>query len=128
GSLALHYRRRPELARQAKAAAHRATDGLEGLDILHGKMVVEIKTGKATKADAVAAFMQEPPFIGRIPVFAGDDVTDEHAFGEIARLGGVSIKIGAGKTSAAYRAKNTDELRAWLAFLAESFASRQLAG
>lgn len=128
GSLALHYRRHPELAKQAMEAVHRAVDGLEGMDILHGKMVVEVKTGNATKADAVAAFMREDPFAGRIPLFAGDDVTDEHAFGEVARLGGVSIKIGAGQTAATFRARDTAELRTWLTGLAESFAARQLAG
>jgi trehalose 6-phosphate phosphatase len=114
GSLALHYRLRPELEEEAVKAVHDAVAGLDGLQILHGKMVIEAKAGKATKAEAVAAFMREEPFKGRLPIFAGDDVTDEYAFGEIARHGGISIKIGEGQTSALYRTEGILSFRAWL--------------
>lgn len=120
-SMALHFRQRPELAEKVTAAVHEAVDGLQGLDILHGKMVVEVKSGKADKADAVAAFMAEPPFRGRIAVFAGDDVTDEDAFREIARISGISIKIGGGATTAAFRTDGTETFRLWLARLADRF-------
>lgn len=128
GSLAFHFRKVPDLADTAVRAVHEAVDGLDGVDILHGKMVVEVKTGKATKADAVAAFMGEAPFRGRFPLFAGDDETDEHAFAEIERRDGASIKIGQGKTTARYRAEGTDELRAWLSGLADGFDTTQSAG
>ncbi|WP_163271381.1 trehalose-phosphatase [Chelativorans alearense] len=126
GSLALHYRRRPELSEACMAAVHEAVDGFKGLHILHGKMVIEVKSGKATKADAVAAFMGETPFCGRVPLFAGDDVTDEDAFREIARTGGISIKIGRGSTVAAFRTGGVAAFRDWLGLLADSFDSRQL--
>lgn len=125
GSVAFHYRRRPELAEECIAAVHRAIEGMEGLQILHGKMVVEVKAGKATKADAIAEFMHEEPFQGRIPVFAGDDVTDEDAFVEIARRGGISIKIGSGATVAAFRMAGTVDFRGWLLSLAASFEGQQ---
>lgn len=126
GSLALHYRRRPELEQESAAAVHDAVDGLSGLQILQGKMVIEIKSGKATKADAVSAFMGEPPFRGRLPLFAGDDVTDEDAFKAVAQHGGISIKIGSGATGALLRAETTDAFRNWLAVLADSFDKRHL--
>ncbi|TWH01122.1 trehalose 6-phosphatase [Mesorhizobium sp. J18] len=121
GSVAFHYRKRPELAEECIAAVHHAIEGMEGLQILHGKMVVEVKAGRATKADAIAEFMHEEPFEGRIPVFAGDDVTDEDAFGEIARRGGISIKIGGGDTTAGFRVAGTEDFRNWLLSLATSF-------
>jgi trehalose 6-phosphate phosphatase len=62
--------------------------------------------------------MGEAPFAGRIPVAAGDDWTDEHAFRQAARLGGFGIVIGGRRPSAARRAlPHPAALRAWLARL-----------
>ncbi|WP_157017084.1 trehalose-phosphatase [Mesorhizobium xinjiangense] len=123
GSLALHYRQRPESAEACFIAVHRAVDGLTGLHILQGKMVIEVKAGTADKGGAVAAFMKEAPFRGRLPLFAGDDTTDEDAFREIASLAGISIKVGGGPTAAVLRSESTDAFRAWLGLLADSFES-----
>lgn len=81
-------------------------------------MVIEAKSGDDTKADAVAGFMAEPPFFGRLPIFAGDDSTDEFAFRAIGEHDGLSIKIGNGETAALYRASNTGEFLGWLTTLA----------
>lgn len=121
GSIALHYRKRPELEAASRTAVHDAVDGNTGLHILNGKMVIEVKAGKATKADALKAFLSEEPFQGRIPLFAGDDVTDEDAFVAIRDDRGISIKIGDGKTAAAYRADSTESFRSWLDSLAGMF-------
>lgn len=128
GSMALHYRRRPELERLCLEAVEKIVAGLDGLEVLHGKMVVEIKAGRSTKGDAIAAFMEESPFRGRLPLFAGDDRTDEDAFAEIARLNGVSIKIGAGGTRAAFRARGVAQFHRWLADLAAVFGTERQAG
>jgi len=124
GSLALHYRQRPELEDACIAAVHAAVNGARGLHLLHGKMVIEIKGGTATKADALTAFMQEEPFRGRIALFAGDDVTDEDAFKQIGNLNGISIKIGGGSTAALFRTEGTASFRDWLGLLADRFDSR----
>ncbi len=42
--------------------------------------------------------MQEAPFIGRTPVFLGDDLTDESGFAVVNRLGGMSVKNWHGAT------------------------------
>ena len=120
GSIALHYRKRPELEALCMATVRAIANENPGLQLLHGKMVIEIKAGRATKADAIRAFMQEEPFRQRHPIFAGDDATDEDAFPVMEALGGTSIKVGQGPTQAAYRAANIDEFRSWLERVASS--------
>lgn len=115
GSVALHYRKRPELAGACLDLARRlaAEDGR--IHLLRGRKVVELKLAQPTKGDAVAAFMAEPPFAGRMPLFVGDDVTDEDGIAEVARRGGVAIKVGDGETAAAFRFAGIAAFHDWLA-------------
>lgn len=122
GSLAFHYRGRPDLADTIPSRIGDAIGGLDGLHRVDGKMVVEIKGAKASKGDAVTAFMTEMPFSGRVPLFAGDDVTDEDGFRVVNGMGGLTVKIGPGPTLAAYRAETPDAFRDWLARLAGALA------
>ena len=64
------------------------------LDVMPGKAVVELRTTGAHKGSALMAFMREDPFAGRLPVFFGDDRTDEHAFAAARDKGGVAVVIG----------------------------------
>jgi trehalose 6-phosphate phosphatase len=100
-ALALHYR----LAPSAEAAAHALVDRLvserDDLHFLAGKMVFEIKSHTVDKGVTIARFMAEPPFAGRLPVFLGDDVTDEDGFRFVNHAGGVSIRVGETAASAA---------------------------
>jgi trehalose 6-phosphate phosphatase len=121
GSVALHFRRRPELEPQCLEIARTIAEAYGQLQVLHGKMVMEFKAGHATKADAVAAFLEEEPFRGRRPFFAGDDSTDEDVFAKMLEWNGISIKVGPGATAAAYRAAGIDAFRGWLADLARQF-------
>ncbi|WP_305729813.1 trehalose-phosphatase, partial [Burkholderia ubonensis] len=81
-------------------------------------MVFEIKPKGVDKGRALAAFLDEPPFAGRTPVFAGDDLTDEKGFAVVNARGGLSIKVGAGETSARVRLDSVDalhaQIRRWL--------------
>lgn len=117
-SVALHYRRRPDLEQACRQMAH-AMAHTSGLSLLEGKMVAELKLGGRTKGDLVADFMAEVPFRGRRPVFFGDDVTDEDAFGALPRWDGVSVKIGDGPTIATHRLPDPSALHAWLRGIAD---------
>lgn len=111
GSLALHYRQRPELEELCLHAMQEAVDASPGLTLLRGKMVAEAKPGGASKGRAIESFLAEPPFAGRTPVFIGDDFTDEVGFSTVQRLGGLGIKVGEGATAAWQRIPDPTALR-----------------
>jgi len=111
GSLALHYRQAPELEALCLDRMQSAVAASPGLTLLRGKMVVEAKPGGASKGRAIEAFLQEPPFAGRTPVFIGDDVTDEVGFSTVQRMGGLGIKVGEGSTAAWRRLSDPAALR-----------------
>jgi trehalose 6-phosphate phosphatase len=125
-TLALHYRKAPELELEAKALAQAVTAASGGaLVLLEGKKVLELKPPGCDKGAAIAAFMDEPPFRGRRPVFAGDDVTDEAGFATINRLGGISIRIGADSrpTAALYGHRDVRSMQDWLQGLLGALAA-----
>src|SRR6188472_2147879 len=81
-SLALHYRLAPDKETLVRAAAAKIYSDLKdaSIELLPGKLVVEVKQIGVTKAIAVRELMTYPPFAGRRPVFMGDDVTDLGVF------------------------------------------------
>jgi trehalose 6-phosphate phosphatase len=114
GSVALHFRLAPALASTCVATMAEVARQDSSLQLLHGKAVVELKSAQVGKDLAIEAFMAEAPFAGRLPVFAGDDVTDEPAFVTVQRMGGDGIKVGLGETAAAHRIDHPAALRQWL--------------
>ena len=61
--------------------------------MLHGKDVVEISVLRASKGEALTALRDE---LGApVVLYAGDDVTDEHAF-EALGADDVTVKVGHG--------------------------------
>lgn len=115
-SLALHYRNAPLAEPIARDAAQRVVAQHADHYVLQpGKMVYEIKPKHVDKGRALAAFFDERPFAGRMPVFAGDDLTDEKGFAVVNQRGGLSIKVGAGETAARVRVDSVGAFLAWLA-------------
>lgn len=114
-ALALHYRRRPDLAEEVRRVVSTLEAALPPeLEVLPGRMVYEIKPRATSKGAAIREFMRESPFAGRTPLYIGDDVTDEAGFAAVNELGGVSVKVGAGRTTARFRLDGVGAVLGWL--------------
>ena len=111
---ALHFRSRPDLSEaaidHAEAVAHR-----HGLELTSGKAVAELVRPGANKGAALEAFMGIQPFSGSIPVFIGDDVTDEHGMAAAIEFSGFGIAVGERPSKAArYHLEDVAAVHNWL--------------
>jgi trehalose 6-phosphate phosphatase len=109
-SIALHFRRVPE----ARDAAFQLLNSLigdmaGGFEILPAKMAFELKLASKSKGKAITALMVEEPYRHRIPVFAGDDATDEDGFAAVEAMGGIALRVDSAFGGQPQR------VRAWLA-------------
>ncbi len=94
-SLALHFRQAPELESAVLAVLEAVRVRLPaGTHLQPGHCVIEIKGGSSSKRAAIEQFMQEPPFAGRVPTYAGDDLTDLDALAYVQSAGGHGIFVG----------------------------------
>jgi trehalose 6-phosphate phosphatase len=90
----LHYRAAPD-------AGPALRTGLEALlaecpgawQLMGAKMAWEVRPTGVDKATAVRDLMQVPPFAGRLPIFIGDDVTDEDGMREARAQGGLGLRV-----------------------------------
>jgi trehalose 6-phosphate phosphatase len=116
-AMALHYRGAPESGREVLKIAEVVASGLgPQFAVLVGQCVVEIRPRHLTKGAGLQRLMEEAPFRGRTPIFAGDDLSDEDAFQVVNRLGGITLRVGegAGATAATHRLTEPEQLRRWL--------------
>lgn len=112
--LAIHYRQEPDAA-QAVLSLMDNIAQREGLSVKRGKMVVELAPAGTNKGEAVARLMTLPPYEGAVPIFIGDDVTDEDGFAAVAVAGGHGILVGASRDTAAhFRLSTTKQVHQWL--------------
>ena len=120
-SLALHYRLAPDKAEAvlAAVAAICAEAPANSVDMLPGKMVIEIKRTGINKAMAVAELMTHAPFSERNPIFIGDDTTDEPVFGVLPKFGGIGFSVGRIVPDANGHFDKPERVRSWLARIAD---------
>ena len=116
-ALALHWRRDPALGPVAYALLTRLAERLgPDFELQAGDAVLEIKPSSRDKGTAVTAFLCEPPFAGRVPLFVGDDATDADAFRTVERYGGWAIGVGP-RPSTFLQFADPQAVRRWLARL-----------
>lgn len=94
-SLALHYRNAPKHAEQLRhhIAAARKAFPAEPTELLLGKAMFEVKRPGISKGESIRKLMAHAPFNGRMPVFIGDDVTDESVFEVLPEIGGKGFSV-----------------------------------
>jgi len=114
-SLALHWRGAPHAASDVRAFAERHIRGNAAYRLQPGDHVVEFVPEGSDKGRALQQLMQHPPFRGRLPVFLGDDLTDEFGFDAANAQHGWSVLVGARSPSAAvFALPHIRSVHAWL--------------
>lgn len=104
----LHYRAVPELGPVLHQALAALLAGDRQFALLAAHMAWEVRPSGTDKGRAVAALMARPPMLGRVPLFIGDDVTDEDAIAKARDMGGAGLRVDAAFGTAG-------DVRAWLA-------------
>ncbi|PTQ08542.1 trehalose-phosphatase [Sphingomonas oleivorans] len=120
--IALHYRQVPEAEAEAIALAERVA-AAQGLFVQPGKMMVELREQGDDKGGAIRAMMDHEAFADTMPLFLGDDLTDEPGFVAADAHGGAGILVGPPRpTSARYALPDVTAVRLWLAGLVKDAA------
>ncbi|MEF3079694.1 bifunctional alpha,alpha-trehalose-phosphate synthase (UDP-forming)/trehalose-phosphatase [Winogradskyella poriferorum] len=119
-SLAWHYRKAdPELAKIRTIELNTVLTSMvanNGLSILKGNKVIEIKSSNVNKGRVVSRLLTQDTY-DFVSIF-GDDWTDEYMFEE-APESAYTIKVGFNKTKAKYQIQDTEKVRELLEKLAK---------
>lgn len=122
-AVAVHYRLNPDMGEEIETLVRRLVekDGL-GLEVQPGKMVVEVRPARADKGKAIDILLDDAAFAGRLPLFIGDDWTDESAFRAVNVRGGRSIRVGSDvrETAALENLPDPTAVREWLSKVANT--------
>lgn len=114
-AVALHCRRAPAQLPALQDAATALLPQLPGYELQPGNLVLEFKPSGMDKGHAVLEMLGRAPFSGRMPVYLGDDLTDEHAFASTNQEHGLSIRIGSREpTYAQFTLPGPAATEAWL--------------
>jgi trehalose 6-phosphate phosphatase len=113
-TIAVHYRMAPQFETSVRESVLGVAAALgTNYHVQAGNMMLEIKPRGFTKGGAIKAFLREPPFSGRTPVFVGDDFTDLDGFRVVETHGGISIGVG-DRVHGRYQLHDPAAVRHWL--------------
>jgi trehalose 6-phosphate phosphatase len=115
-TIAAHYRRAHERVAFAKALIESARANLEtDIEMIPGRLVYELKARSVNKGTAVARLADTPAFSRRMPVYVGDDHTDEYGFQEVLARGGIAVQVGPSQAPpGCLWIESPSEMRRWL--------------
>jgi trehalose 6-phosphate phosphatase len=117
-SFAVHYSDPGTDIERLEGALHslmgRLANPTEPLHLIAGRAVFELQLRGFDKGRAIRRFMKLPPFVGRRPVFVGDDKIDRAGFETALKLGGLAYSVGIDMPGVSGRFANPEAVRAWL--------------
>jgi trehalose-phosphatase len=120
-AVSIHFR----LAREADLPCiERVVDAVAarhpGLRKAHGKKLFELRPDLAWDKGCALLWMLGAMDPNRVPLYAGDDLTDEDAFRAIAGHGiGILVSEEPRSTAASFSLRNSGEVRRFLSWLAD---------
>lgn len=125
-TLSVHYRLTPEdQIGQVQQVFSRIVSDLEKFRISRGKMVLEVRPNVPwDKGKAIAKIMEDYPpaeLAGALPLFFGDDQTDEAGFEVVQNRQGIAVLVGPARqpTKALYRVDSPAEVSQVLSLLSQ---------
>lgn len=113
-SIALHYRKCPQHMQAVENIMKSIQSKYPSMKIIKGKFVHEILPNEANKGGAIKYILSKLNLNNFIPIFIGDDITDECGFKVINDKNGISIKVGKGLTSGKFRLKDVNHVSGFL--------------
>ncbi len=116
--ISVHFRNTPKIffSKIRKIVKEEVSPRKNYWKITSGKMVLEIRPKiyfhKGTAVKEILKYFQKSKYL---PIYLGDDKTDEDAF-RVLKRNGISVFVGSGKTSsgAKFFLRNTDEVQDFL--------------
>lgn len=111
----VHYRSAPYLENALRRAAEDIANAHPRFSCHAAMMAFELRPEDVAKDYVLRAWMAHAPFTRRVPIYVGDDLTDEPALGRVQVIGGVAIKVGNANSVARHRLASPSDLREALA-------------
>lgn len=112
----LHYRLAPEAGTMLHARLRSLMGNDPAFALAPASAAWEVRPRGIDKGGAVRALMARAPFLGRRPIYIGDDTTDEDGIAAAQALGGMGLRVPNCFGDAA-------GVRAWLAAIAAGRAA-----
>ncbi len=120
-SFTVHFRLAPEAEASLREAVWRLMEAEPQIpvEVMNAHSAIELKAPGYDKGRAVASFLSVPPFLGRAPIYVGDDTTDEAGFAAVSSRGGFAYSVGQPRPGARGVFAHPSDVREWLAEFAQ---------
>lgn len=125
-SFAIHYRLAPDAEAPLRQLLTRLVESERraSIEVVRAHCALELKARGFDKGSAIESFLLGHPFLGRTPIFIGDDATDEAGFAVVASRGGYAYSVGRRRPGTLGAFDEPRAVRDWLAGFAEHGGER----